>query len=200
MDKKRIVIALEGIPGAGKTTIMERLRNDYGAIDGIDQILPRDLPDETITLPKILESDQLKTLSINKSLAPIIVLDRYYQSTLAYHWAYDRVFGEREFSMVQDWKEKALETKTLTVPDYTFFIDVDPVLSTQRKNRELVNYGTKAWIRNDFLISMRQYYVNLTNDTTENCILIDGRATIEDMIATILNVINFNSKDLYEKK
>ncbi|HRQ86507.1 MAG TPA: hypothetical protein PLY16_00170 [Candidatus Saccharibacteria bacterium] len=110
------------------------------------------------------------------------------------------LLGEQDFGTIQTWKKKGLEAGTLIVPDYTFFIDVEPVLSTQRKNRELVTYGPKEWIRKDFLTYMRQYYVNLTNNADENCIIIDGRATIEDITATVLTTINFNSKDLYEKK
>ena len=201
MNSSKIIVALEGIPGAGKTTIMEKLRHSYRTFDGIDQILPKNLPNESITLSKILESDLLKTSSIKESPALVVILDRYYQSTLAYHWAYDKVYSDKKYNTVQSWKQKKLEAGALIVPDYTFFIDISPAMSGQRKNRKIINHGSNEWVRDDFLYQMRRYYMNLiTHDKNENCILIDGRGTIEEVIRTILNTINFRPKDLDGKK
>lgn len=170
------------------------LRDNYTNIDGIDQILPKDLPDNQITLSAIFKSDQLKTKAIITSAASIIILDRYYQSTAAYHWAHDMSYGGHSFNDVNEWKNKGLQSGVLIRPDYTFFIDVEPELSTSRKNRKLVKSGMKAWIREDFLTHMRNYYLSLAQSTDENCILIDGHVTIEQVIAIVLNTLKFDEK------
>ena len=195
MSKKPLIIALEVIPGAGKTTIMQSLRSKYDEIHGVDQILPHDLPDEDITLATVLKSDQLKTKAIMQSSTKIVVLDRYYQSTAAYHWAYDKIYSEQTFPAIETWKNKCLQNGDLIVPDYTFFIDIKPRLSTNRKNRILVTYGSNTWARKDFLASMREYYLDLVHNPAENCTLVDGCATIEQIVAVILSTIKFNTEE-----
>lgn len=195
MPKRTTLIALEGIPGSGKTTIMNRLRSELNNFSGVDQILPLDLPDEDITLNAILKSDQLKTKSFLNSSVTFTVLDRYYQSTLAYHWSSDKVYGEDIYPTIQAWKQRCIERGTLITPDYTFFIDVDPELSVRRKERQLVTNGDKPWIRKDFLEHMRDYYLNLSSSSSEQCILIDGQVTIEEIIRKILTTIKYSGQE-----
>lgn len=184
---KKILVALEGNPGGGKTSLMERLRNKE-FIDGVAQILPDNDPtDATVTLEKILKSDHLKTQAFRESNKRAIVLDRYYQSTLSYHWAADRVYNENRFASLRQWALKSLNEGTLIIPDLTFYIDVPFDLSLKRKER--VSYDKNPWTDRIFLEEMRKYYMNLFDSLNENIILIDGQKDIDMIELEIMNTI-----------
>lgn len=189
MKERKLLVVLEGTPGGGKTTLMEHFR-DLPQFEGINQILPDNDPtDETVTLEKILQSDHLKTQAYLKSSKDIVILDRYYQSTLSYHWAADRTFNESRFQAVKMWANDSLKGGTLIVPDYTFYIDVPFDLSLKRKKRTATTDFSDPWTNKEFLHSMREYYLNLFQSTTENVIFIDGQKSFDDIEAEIRNTI-----------
>lgn len=189
MKERKLLVVLEGTPGGGKTTLMEHFRS-LPQFEGINQILPDNDPtDETITLAKILQSDHLKTQAYLKSSKDIVILDRYYQSTLSYHWAADKTFNEDRFQDVKTWADDSLKNNTLLVPDYTFYIDVPFDLSLKRKGRAATADFIDPWTNREFLCSMREYYLNLFQSTTENVIFIDGQKNLDDIEAEIRNTI-----------
>lgn len=189
MKRRKLLVVLEGAPGGGKTTLMEHFRNS-SQFEGINQILPDNDPtDETITLAKILHSDHLKTEAYLKSRKDIVILDRYYQSTLSYHWAADKTFNEDRFQDVKTWVDDSLKNSTLIVPDYTFYVDVPFDLSLKRKERTATTDFSDPWTNREFLHSMRDYYLNLFQSATENVIFIDGQKNLDDIEAEIINII-----------
>lgn len=95
----RLVVVLEGNPGTGKTTIKDNLKFDGVIIERIDQILP-DNPDsdDQLVSADIVASDLLKSSKITKTKGKIIIMDRYIHSTLAYRYAYDRLYDTSTYS------------------------------------------------------------------------------------------------------
>lgn len=187
--KGKLLIALEGIPGAGKTTLMRHFHG-LSQFEGVDQILPdNNLSDEGLTLAKILQSDQLKTQAYLRSSESIVMLDRYYQSTLSYHWAADKTFGENCYQQVEVWVDESIRSHKLIVPDYTFYIDIPSDLSLKRKKRITTIDTSDPWTNREFLCYMRNYYLDLFQSAIENVIFIDGKESLDNVGAEIMNII-----------
>lgn len=147
----RRLLVLEGLPGAGKTTLKNLFGNepDY---EVVDQILPNDPQDDKdLTVDYILNSDELKTSIFGKSQKSNVILDRYYVSTLAYNWSYDQIFKTNTYEKVLKWYKACLKERKLIKPFCTFFIKVPIEYAFMRKNRQPDKKATNPWIRRDFL-------------------------------------------------
>jgi thymidylate kinase len=169
---KPYVIALEGLPGAGKTSLKNALFEGHILVERIDQILPSDPQDDTIlSLGDIVRSDYLKTRQIIASHSEIIILDRYYHSTLAYQYAYDKLRGTQTFMPLKEEYRRALDEGCLVRPDVTFYINVPLEDSYKRKGRQR---GDDLWVDPHFLEYTHEYY----SDSSEFNFL-DGRQGLE---------------------
>lgn len=152
---KRFVI-LEGLPGGGKTTLLKRLESVD--IYTINQILPHPKDDDQLTLKYIQTSDSLKTEAFFRAKSRYIIADRYYVSTLAYHWSYDKVFHTKTYNSVYKWYQESLKKGSLVKPFITFLIVVPSELSLVRKSRVNDILSQNPWVRNDFLNYVANYY------------------------------------------
>lgn len=187
---QKLIIALEGIAGVGKTTLIEELKSD-SRFECIPQLLPNNyIQDSDLTIEKVFRSDELKTQAYLASSKEVVVMDRYYQSTFAYHWATDQIYGERKLPLVGEWYKDALKRGGLLTPHLTVFIDILPSTSFGRKGRESDNDGKNPWLREDFLKLMRQYYIELTDSSKENVLRIDGEAGYHEVKSNILKAVN----------
>lgn len=187
------VVALEGIPGSGKTTLREEVCVSGFSIDRVEQILPGD-PDTDVDLgvDQIVESDRLKTARVAAGIFDIVVLDRYYLSTLAYQYAYDIVSGQDTYSKLAVEYEQYLRTGELIVPDITFYIDTPLKESYQRKSRVS---GNAMWVNGRFLELNRKYYKD-----QKGLYFIDGKRNFADIKSEIEDVIKegvFNERSGY---
>lgn len=186
----KLLVALEGIAGVGKTTLIERLKKD-NRFECIPQLLPNnDIEDSSLTIEKVFRSDELKTQAYLSSSREVVVMDRYYQSTFAYHWATDQIYKEHKLPLVREWYEGAYKRGTLLTPDLTIFIDIQPSTSFSRKGRKSDNDGKNPWLREDFLGLMRQYYTELMNSGKENMLCINGEAEYRKVEDDILKAVS----------
>ncbi|MDR1032416.1 MAG: hypothetical protein LBL84_00170 [Candidatus Nomurabacteria bacterium] len=152
------IYVLEGLPGSGKSTTIQTLKNSYG-LQTIDQILPHEPKNDQSMSPEFyFKSDELKTTrAIDNGYSPTII-DRYYVSTLAFYWASDRVFGTNNYKTVFSWYEDAMRHGKLLMPFSTFYIDIDVALSSHHKKRVLTRSSTDAWTNSAFVASLKKYY------------------------------------------
>jgi thymidylate kinase len=91
---KPLVIALEGIPGSGKTTLKNTINLNDLRVERVEQILPDDpQSDDGLGLKEVMISDFLKTNRVINNKADVVILDRYYLSTLAYQASFDKIYG-----------------------------------------------------------------------------------------------------------
>lgn len=192
MLKKGVLIAIEGIDGAGKSTQAEILKERLKK-RGFDVILLKE-PTSSKWGKKIKEiSKKTKSMdpfeelelfikdrefNVRKNILPalkekkIVIIDRYYISTIAYQ-------GARGID-----KEiiKERNEKFAPKPDIIFILDIDPEESLQRikREREILFEEEKflGEVRKNFLqIKINQTYV------------IDAKLSVDEIANKIENLV-----------
>ncbi|HEX7483688.1 MAG TPA: hypothetical protein VF281_00900 [Candidatus Saccharimonadales bacterium] len=177
------VVALEGIPGSGKTSLRRTLFSTFNySVDRVEQILPDDPDsDDDLTMEDIIQSDFLKTRRAKDDSYDIVILDRYYISTLVYQESFDQVYSKKTFNELSLRYKKALHEGDLIVPDLTIYIDTPLNLSFARKNRKS---SDELWVNEKFLTLNRELYRKY-NDFH----YIDGTRKLDDIRLYIENEI-----------
>lgn len=183
----RKLMVLEGLPGAGKTTIKEYFDKEF-SFEVVDQILPNN-PDEdkNLTLSDILNSDEEKTMIFKNTSKKNVLMDRYYASTLAYSWAYDKVFHTNTYSQVERWYGQGLSSGKLIKPFIVFLIEIPLDYSFLRKNRIEDNSSQNPWVRKDFLKYFAKYYAYFYSEIETKTLLvkIDGTKPLKEIVKII---------------
>ncbi len=189
--ERGLLIAVEGIDGAGKTTQVQLLADALRA-DGFVVVTSKE-PTEGEWGQRIRETAANGRLDLDRELelfirdrtehadtkirpalaeAKIVILDRYYYSTIAYQ-------GSRG----ADFKEiQRLMESRFPHPDIVFLLDVDPVVSLKRI-RELRGERPNEFERVDSLAKARDVF-NLLDEP--RVVRIDGSLTIPDVHNTIV--------------
>jgi len=144
---------LEGLPGAGKTSILDEInkKNGFGVVE---QVIPHQFCDEKQE-EYYFYSDCLKyekaILLQNKSS---VIMDRGHLSTLAYNYAFDKLFKSKNYPRI---KKKFEQKSDLFVkPCVILYITVDINESLARKDR--INKNDSVWCDKDFLFYMKEFY------------------------------------------
>ncbi len=186
--KKPFVIALEGIPGSGKTTLRKTLFTDKYAVERVEQILPDD-PDSDvgITVKGIIKSDFLKTERAIYSSCDIVLFDRYYLSTLVYQESYDTMYNTNTLKPLAKLYEVALGDGRLLEPNITVYIDTPLRESFYRKQRQS---GDELWVNEQFLQLNREIY-----STHAGLYIIDGRNGLDDIKLEIEEIVERGLKN-----
>lgn len=183
MLNKKMIVAIEGNPGSGKTLVKDTLQINNIKIDRIDQILPNNEDsDKDLVSSDIVASDLLKSAICQKAQNKIVILDRYIHSTLAYQYAYDKVNKTSDYDQLLAIYKKLESINYLIKPDITIYIDTPYELSISRKARQP---GTSPWTDKEFLNSMRNYYKN--TDGIDH--VIDGKQQFNDVLNEITTII-----------
>jgi dTMP kinase len=199
-NKKGILIAIEGIDGAGKTTQVNLIANalrDIGETvvtskeptDGkwgklIRESaqkgrLPVDLELEYLINDRIEHVRTLITPTLNDG--NIVVLDRYFYSTIAYQG----IRGINTIELIKKMHQIA------PIPDVVFLIDTDPKLAIER----IAN--NRGDIPNEFetfenLSEVRKVFIEISN-TEPEIVLVNGALSISDINNSIMNHLYLNS-------
>ncbi len=101
-----------------------------------------------------------------------VIADRYSDSTLAYQG------GGRGIDL--DWLVKLNEFATFgTQPDVTFYIDVDSDIGLQRRNSISGDRIEKAG--SGFQNEIRNKYLEIINNFSNRCVLVDGKLSIKEI-------------------
>ena len=175
-------IALEGLPGSGKTSLKNDLNFAPWTCDRVEQILPGDPDDDTdLTFRDIFQSDLLKSKRSQEANTDIVIYDRYYLSTLAYQYAHDKRFGTDYFASADAQYQAAIDDGRLRIPDITFYIITPLALSYERKER-LRNQD--IWTDEMFLAYTKEFY-----DAQEGLVAINGSMSYNDVKNTIETIV-----------
>lgn len=193
-NEKGILIALEGIDGAGKTTQVQLLGQALAEFNPILAKEPTDGPwgqkiRNSANNGRMSAQEELEAFiqdrkeHVEKVIGPalregkIVVLDRYFYSTIAYQ-------GERlGLSEVENIRQKNLEMAP--VPDMVFLLDIDPRISVSR-------IGGRGDTPNHFeqveaLSRVRGVFNSLAN--SDNPIFtLDGTRSIQEIHQTIISL------------
>jgi len=189
-------IALEGIDGAGKTTIQKNLSNfltEYGynvlclkepteSIYGkkIRELLQqKDMPDLDIITDLFIQDRKFDT---ENNIIPalkrneIIIIDRYYFSNAAYQGA----MGADPKKIIS----MNIEAEFI-IPDTVFFIDIPPELSLERINKR-TDVEKEVFEKKEFLTEVRKIFLEVGSDIYK---IIDGTKSPEDVVDEIISVL-----------
>lgn len=201
--KKGILIVFEGIDGSGKSTQIQILRNILDD-KGLDVVVFREPSQgpwgrkikEKAAFPDSLSPEEELELFVNdrkdnvqKNLRPalaknkIVLLDRYYFSTMAYQ-------GAKGLDVE---KIRLMNEKFAIRPGLVFILDVDAGRALQRiqdrKNKDLL------FERLDYLVEVRKIFKSFLG---ENIFHIDSDnipGEISDQVASV--VLKYIDKFLY---
>ncbi|MCY0860256.1 MAG: dTMP kinase [Sulfolobaceae archaeon] len=185
------IVAIEGIDGAGKTTIANLLkdhiqstRKDKKVIltqepftKEITDLIARTEWKDPITLALLFTADRAYHLNWIKSQNPdIVILDRYYYSTIAYQSALGL---DKEWIMCINSK--------FPKPDITILLDVDPKVSIRRiREKDLFNFEEKV----KSLEKVRNIYLELAK-TEKNFYVIDTTYSgINEVIKRVIEIVD----------
>ena len=191
---KSYFISFEGIDGSGKSTqaklLIERLNSK-----SIETCFVREPGGTKISeeIRKILLDDRAEEMSsrteamlmcasraqLTKNIimpelksGKWVIADRYSDSTLAYQG------GGRGIDL--DWLVKLNEFATFgTQPDVTFYIDVDSNIGLQRRNNISGDRIENAGL--EFQSEIRNKYLEIINNFSNRCVLVDGKLSIKEI-------------------
>ena len=149
---------MEGIPGAGKTAILKHFGQDSNILN-VDQILPAEPGfDQAMPISFYFRSDELKTTECLESKKSLCLLDRYYASTLAFYWAFDKLKRTAKYNQAIRWYFRSLDAGKIVKPFAVIYIDVPLALSFSRKGRQSEKNFNNLWMNEKFLGYFRKYY------------------------------------------
>ncbi|MBI5358530.1 deoxynucleoside kinase [Candidatus Amesbacteria bacterium] len=158
-----MIIAIEGLPGTGKTTICQRLRDDMGY---------KYVPQRTASF---FTAEKNKLTSVNKeelyflndetksALAAKyshkfpqtpIVIDRYYPSTLAYNYVTSKLSNDDSYTKALKWYSDSLNSRLIKA-DLYFYLNATPQESLKLKGRKVSN---DFWSNPKTLLEVKKYY------------------------------------------
>ena len=191
---KSYFITFEGIDGSGKSTqaklLIERLNSN-----SIETCFVREPGGTKISeeIRKILLDDRAEEMSsrteamlmcasraqLTKNIimpelksGKWVIADRYSDSTLAYQG------GGRGIDL--DWLVKLNEFATFgTQPDVTFYIDVASDIGLQRRNNISGDRIERAG--SEFQNEIRNKYLEIINNFSNRCVLVDGKLSIKEI-------------------
>lgn len=158
----RDIVAIEGMPGAGKTTFVKNLRKDkVKTIKELHIKISRETEDSFEIQKMYLLSEREKYAKASKSFKKFekIVLDRSFISTLAYCYAncmMKKNFGD--YSKLLDLLEK--HKHEILLPTKIIILDCATHESIMRRKKFKNNPMYKNWFDQVFLENLMDFYRN----------------------------------------
>jgi dTMP kinase len=189
-----VLVAVEGIDGAGKTTQAEILyrnlvQRGYKVIllhEPTDSIPGRKIKESAINGRHDPEQEleyfiQDREQDVEKNIKPalkdemIVIMDRYYFSTIAYQ-------GARGIDVAMI---KELNEKFAPRPDLTIVLDLAPTIGLSRIKRRR-NNTPNHFEREQYLSKVRKVFSSITDPSIQ---VIDGAREIKEISGEILNMV-----------
>ena len=201
--KKNLFITLEGIEGAGKSTVIDFIEN-FITSSGYDVVKTREpggtaigeqireillnknndkLTDDTELLlifaarAQHLSEIILPNLTSNK----IILCDRFIDASYAYQGA-GRGIEQSKINLLENWVMPDIK------PDLTFLLDLDPKIAFERRNKRS---DADRFESEDihFFEKIRQYYLERAENEPERFRVINSELSLEDVQEQIKNIL-----------
>jgi len=198
VPKKGLLIAVEGIDGAGKSTQVQMLKNGLYQ-QGVDVVTfkeptngifgkrIRELAEHGRSNITATEESQLflqdRIEDVRQNIMPalekvsVVIMDRYYFSNIAYQ-------GARGLDMnyIKSENEKIAPT-----PELLLIIDIPPAIGISRI-RDLRGDTPNAFEGETYLAKVRQIFTDLSEDLPY-AHLIDGNKPIKSVHETIMKIV-----------
>ncbi len=201
--KKNLFITLEGIEGAGKSTVIDFIEN-FITSSGYDVVKTREpggtaigeqvreillnknndkLTDDTELLlifaarAQHLSEIILPNLTSNK----IVLCDRFIDASYAYQGA-GRGIEQSKINLLEKWVMPDIK------PDLTFLLDLDPKIAFERTNKRS---DADRFESEDihFFEKIRQYYLERAENEPERFRVINSELSLEDVQEQIKNIL-----------
>ncbi|MEM0374364.1 MAG: dTMP kinase [Sulfolobaceae archaeon] len=182
-------IVIEGIDGAGKTTVARKLYEllsnqnlkviltsepfTQEIIDLINKVQWKD----PVALALLFSADRALHISwLKNQVYDIVIMDRYFYSTIAYQGA-----------MGVDIKWLKCVNSIFPNPDIIFLLDIDPKIALGRiKENDIFNYKEKL----SSLYKVRKIYLELAKEFKMH--VIDASKPLDEVIKTIFEIVRKN--------
>jgi dTMP kinase len=208
-QKKGLFIAFEGIDGAGKSSLINKIGSELDRLEKLHhitaeptknyigkhvrEILTGQREGDEKTIAALFLADRIDHLTHPEygMLArleenEIVLCDRYYLSSYAYHVPH----------VTLDWVIEANSIcANLRRPDITFFIDISVDESLKRLTSSRANldkYENRAKIT-----QVKENYLNAIDKVleVENIVIIDGERSPEIVFSEVFNIIEEKLRD-----
>ncbi len=186
-----MLVTLEGIDGAGKSTVVERMRDD----NDIEAVFTHEPTDSWLgdAVERSVKDDDSVPLAdlflfvadhadhIERVVKPalddgeVVVCDRYVDSRYAYQGA---TLAERDEDVFEDalgWVRSLHEGWTV-VPDLTLLLDLPPDEAVRR-----LDGGGMKFERAEFLGRVRQNYLRLA-DEEKRFVVVDATRSADEVV------------------
>ena len=161
-------IALEGIPGGGKTSIVEHLGTILGDdVHVVDEhiLTDEDLTDFTRDNPGKEDAYRLNWL-IKDSVIQLynykkyVVTDRCFITAVAYAYSLSKCCNDtRLYDDALSWCNTAIKNGSLHIPEHCIVLDVNPGISNTRKRRK--ESEDMLWSQSDALACASEFYTSV---------------------------------------
>tara|TARA_B100000482_G_C12462681_1_gene241601 strand:- start:18 stop:608 length:591 start_codon:yes stop_codon:yes gene_type:complete len=193
------IISFEGIEGVGKSTQIELLKNfleknsksvevfrEPGSTlsgEKIRDILLDDqyeLSSKTELLLMFSARSELVNKKINNSTADYLLLDRFFDASLAYQ-GYGRNLSIELINKLVDFIDCPL-------PDLSFLIDISVEEGFARKINDKIDRIESSG--NDFFNKVRNGYIEIAKNNEDRFIIINGSKTVDEIHNNIIQNIN----------
>lgn len=196
-------IVFEGSDGSGKTTVLNRLQ-DYLDEKRIDYVLTREPGGTEISeeIRAILLSNDNAEMSyrneallyaasraqnVDEIIRPnlekgrLVISDRFVMSSLAYQ-GYGRELGYEEVKTINDFAIDGV------IPDYTIFLNVDPITVLERKKNQvkadrLENEGDAYHTR------VYEGYQKMLENKDDSLIIIDASKPLDEVVDKVIKTL-----------
>jgi glycosyltransferase involved in cell wall biosynthesis/thymidylate kinase len=156
------IIAIEGMPGAGKTTFVKNLHaKNIKTIKELSIGIPKDIKSNfrIQQLFMLSEKGKYKKAVVSFKDNEKIILDRSFISTLAYSYAYCKTRNnmtdyEKILNLVKNIKHEILWPTKVIVLDCS----IKESIKRRNKFKNVIEY--KKWFDKDFLLNFKDFYDN----------------------------------------
>lgn len=148
---RKILVAFEGLPGGGKTTISKKLSRYFDG-DFVEEIIKNEKFAPTQD-EYYIESELLKLKKFSRSYKKIIFFDRSFYSMIAYN------YGRKMVGLSHIIKEVEPYLLGTRKPDLFIYLQINDVSLCNKRKRREVN-TSDVWTREDALNHIKTYYDN----------------------------------------
>ncbi|MBL8047378.1 MAG: hypothetical protein JNJ45_01730 [Chthonomonas sp.] len=200
-----MIIALEGLPGWGKTTLSKSLASEMTAIS-VPEFVPESWPNVRETAGGTYEDETIYLLNCEiKSTVEghfpdsIVVLDRYYLTPLAINFTQFRSGLSNNWEMVSAWYESSVGT-TVIRPSLYITCDIPIEECNERKGRSECDLLT--WGVIDRLAIAADFYTNFFNSWEPDipCLRLDFHLTRHEMASVAKYTIELLREGMHEHR
>lgn len=161
---KRVIVALEGLVHAGKSTLLQSIGDNFGAIRCVEEYVefaterfpgfPRSIEDARAGHAFFLNLEQKRKQKIQEE-DRVVILDRSIFSILAYHFAVEKMSG----GGIPCFREgvATVQSESWLFPQVCLYLDVDDEEMILRHRNETGFYQS-IFLDHEFNALLRKFY------------------------------------------